>query len=335
MNNYTLSIVIPTVKYTSNFDKTLLSCLNLDLNFEFEILVSVNNSSFKDFKSSKYFNDENIVWKCIEKETIPMPDSINKAIEFSSGEWIFILSDDDLILEGFLSEVNLLNLSEKSLYATRINIIDENDNFVRENLKYSKEVYSRQEALDLYFKFKIHNHISLLVFHRNLIDKKNIFRLMGYPNGYYIDTVFHGKALANCDYLYTAEKVVFSRRESSTQGSSKFYFNKELNDYFNTIVDAYFEDEIFKEEVLTRYDSREAFYKKMMQNRFYTEWSKLNKPVYNKSIKKKFEFLYKHTMYWNTGIGFKFYTLLYLMRFELVKNLPQSVKNQIKKLLGR
>lgn len=335
MKNEILSIVIPTVKYSKYIDKTLKSCIEHNLSDSFEIIVSVNNSSFEEFENCKYFNNKFITWKCLHEETIPMDESINRALEFATCDWVFILSDDDCISNKFLEGIDLNRLSINSLYATRINIIDEKDQIVSVGKKYGKGVYSADEAMDLFFRKNIHNHISLLVFNKKLLEKTGKFKIQGYPNGYYIDTVFHGKALANCDYLYTADNIVFSRRESSTQGSSKFYFDKEVNDYFNIIVDAYFEDENFKKEALKRYGSREAFYTKMIQDRFYTEWSKLNKPVYNKSLKKKLEFLYKHLRYWNTGIGFKFYSFIYILKFELVKILPQSVKNKIKKLLGR
>lgn len=335
MNSCILSIVVPTVKYSSYFDETINSCLNLKLPYKFEIVVSVNNKDFSDFKNSIYFKNDKIIWKCLRKNTIPMADSINQAIEYSKGEWIFVLSDDDLILEDFLAEIDLLTLSKQSLYATRINIIDDKGNVIRENKQYTKKVYSTQEAVELFMKNQIHNHISLLVFHTSLLKRIGKFKLMGYPNGYYIDTVFHGKALANCDYLYTADKIVFSRRESSTQGSAKFYFDKEVNDYFNVIVDTLFEDANFKIEALKRYGTKKAFYKRMIENRFYTEWSKLNKSIYNKSFKKELEFLYKHMIYWNTGIVFKFHSIFYVFKYELIKHLPQSVKNRLKKLLGR
>lgn len=335
MNNYILSIVIPTVEYSLYFEKTLQSCFNLKLAYEFEIVVSVNNRSYGEFSNSRYFNNAKITWNCIERETIPMADSINEAIKLSTGEWIFILSDDDIILPNFLQNIDLLELSNKSLYATRINIINEDDDLIRENKSYDSKIYNQDEALELFFQNKIHNHISLLVFHKSLLIQIGGFKLMGYPNGYYIDTVFHGKALANCDFLYTSENIVFSRRESSTQGSSKFYFDKEVNNYFKIIVNDFFNNKNFREKALKKYKRKECFYRRMIQNRFYTEWTKLNKPIYNKSLTKKIIFFYKYLLYWNTGTFFKLYSFVYILRFEILKRLPQSIKNKLKKLLGR
>lgn len=331
MNNKHLAIVIPTVRYTEYFDKTLQSCLNLKLEYEIEIIVSVNNCNFERFVESKYFNDKKITWKCIGSETIPMADSINRAIGFSSADWIFILSDDDLILDGFMAGVDLVSQSKSFLYATRINIIDENGSLIRDNSNYQKKVYGSDEAIELFFEGKIHNHISLLLFHRDLLKKVGDFKLYGYPNGYYIDTVFHGKALANCEHLYTAEQVVFSRRETSTQGSSKFYFDKKVNGYFNIIVDDFFKDDKFKDAALKKFGTKSKFYKFMIQKRFYTEWSKLNKPVYNQSQIKKMNFLINYFLYWNTGHYFKYLSVLYILKLQLRKCIPQTLIHFLKK----
>jgi len=335
MNNPILSIVIPTVQYTKYLDETIESCLDLNLSINIEVIVSVNNESIESYNQSKYFQNSNIIWKCLETIPVNMADSMNRAISFATADWLFVLSDDDLILDGFLDGIDIDKLSTNSLYATRINIINNNNEVQRENPAYSKLRYSKEEALNLFFDKKFHNHISLFLFNKKLFYKIKKFQLMGYPNGYYMDTVFHGKILANCDYVYTSDKVVFSRRESSTQGSSKFYFEKEINDYFMKIVDSYFEDENFKIEALKRFKSKKNFYRYMIQNRFYTEWGKLHKSVYNKSIKKKFEFLYKFFMYWKTGVRFKMYIIFYLVAWKTKKSIPKAIKISIKKYLGK
>ena len=328
-----ISIIIPTYKFNNYLDKAIQSCLELDY-IEPNIFVNINSDS-KDFEQSLYWNNDKVKWRYKDIPTNKMYESWNDAIDNSYGEWIFLLSDDDILHNNFCKDIDINKFSPDSIYITRINIIDENSNFMSENKCYLQKEFTKEEILNSFFQNKIHNHLSLMLFSRKLYEKIGKFSFAGYPNGYYLDTVFHGKAFANCDLVYAAEEIVFSRRESSFQESAKFYFDKEVNDYFNIIVDAYFEDENFKKEALKRYGSRKAFYKKMIQDRFYTEWSKLNKPVYNKSFKKKIEFLYKHMRYWNTGIGFKIYSFLYLFIFKAIQMMPLTTKNKIKNLLGK
>ena len=328
-----LTIVIPTIGYTRYLDQAIESCFKIK-SIKLNIHVNVNSTS-EDFEKSLYWNDKRVIWRYTEKFFPSQRESINNAVENAKGDWLFILSDDDYILEDFFQNIDLKEFSRNTLYATRINIIDEFDVIQKENPEYEKSKYTKEEALSLFFKSRIQNHLSLFVFHRSMFEKIGKLVFTGYPNGYYIDTVLHGKALANCDYLYTANKVVFSRRESSSQGSAKFYFDKEVNNYFDIIINAFFEDENFKKEALKRYGKKKYFYKRMIQDRFYTEWSKLNKPVYNKSLKKKLEFFYKHLVYWKTGGKFKIFSFFYVIFFGLNQYISPSLRNKIKKILGR
>lgn len=328
MNN-SISIVIPTVNYNEYIDRTIDSCLNLDY-IKLEIIVSINNINVEGFKRSKHFENPKIRWECINKKTVPMHESVNNAISYASNEWLFILSDDDILVNGIFKEIDLNTFSTSTLYSTRINIIDENDAVVRENSKPKKEILTSLEAFELYFNNKIHHHISLFLFHKSMYRKVKKIVFAGYPNGYYIDTIFHGKLIANCDQIIMAQNIVFSRRESSTQGSAKFYFDQDVNDYFKIIVDELFKDEKFKHEALRRYGSKEKFYRKMIQDRFYTEWTKLHNPVYKQPFSKKLELLYNHILYWNTGKKFKFFSVVYILLFGTKKIIPQSLRENIK-----
>lgn len=327
MNNE-LSIIIPTHKYTKYLDKAISSCLSLKF-VNSNVFVNINSSS-KDFEQSSFWNDERIQWRYIEKTTPLMYESINNAVDNSYGDWLFILSDDDVVHDNFLKEIDLNSFTYQSIFLTRTNIIDEYDNVVRTSEKYTKNLYTKGEAMEMFFNLKIHNHLSLMVFSRELFQKVKKFCYTGYPNCYYLDTVFHGKAIANSDQIFTSNEVMFSRRESSFQGSSHFYFGEEVNTYFDIIVNAFFEDKKFKKEALKRYGSKENFFIKMLQNRFKSVWYKLNKPIYNKSITKKIEFVYKHIYCWNTGIPFKIYSFLFLLKVEISKIIPEPIKIKIR-----
>jgi glycosyltransferase involved in cell wall biosynthesis len=305
----TLSIIIPTYRYTKYLDKAISSCLNLKF-VEAKIFVNINSVS-KDFEKSPYWNNKKIQWRYIKKPTSIMVESINDAIDNSYGEWIFILSDDDIVHNNFLKGINLNNFNSKTIFMTRINIINENDNIIRVNNEYNKNHYTRVEAMKMFFDNKFHNHLSLIVFSRELYQKVGKFCFSGYPNGYYNDTIFHGKIIANSDQLFTSKEVMFSRRESSFQGSSLYYFGKEVNTYFKVIMDAFFNDKNFKKEALNRYGSKDAAFRAELQNRFDIDFYKFFYPIYNTGVKEKINFLYSFLIFWNTGIIFKIKCLTY------------------------
>jgi hypothetical protein len=304
-----LSIVIPTVRYTKYLDKAISSCLNLKY-VKAKIFVNINSSS-KDFEQSLFWNDQRIKWRYIKKPTSIMIESINDAVDNSDGNWLFILSDDDILNINFLKYIDLIHFNNRSIFMTRINIIDEDDRIIRTNKQYKKNIYTKDEAIKIFFNRKIHNHLSLMVFSRELYEKIGKFCYSGYPNGYYNDTIFHGKAIANSVQVFTSKEVMFSRRESSFQGSSLYYFGKEVNTYFKVIVDAYFKDENFKKEALNRYGSKGAVVRSELQHRFDVDFYKFFYPIYNAGIKEKIKFLYSFLIFWNTGIIFKIKCLTY------------------------
>ena len=56
-------------------------------------------------------------WHYVDKYYPSQRDSVNNAIENSKGDWLFILSDDDIILDGFLKNIDFSKLSNNSLFS--------------------------------------------------------------------------------------------------------------------------------------------------------------------------------------------------------------------------
>jgi hypothetical protein len=305
-----IAVVIPTARYNQFLDQAIFSCLNLKY-VTVGVFVNINSSS-KEFQTSAYWSSPSVKWRYKDTPTNNMHESFNDAIDHSTGDWILLLSDDDILHTNFLSGIDVCNFSRKSIFLTRINIINDKNSKIRENRKYTSDKYSRDQAVELFFNNSIHNHLSLMMFSRSMYKNIGKFKNTGYPNGYYIDTVFHGIALANSDYVYTSPEIMLSRRESAFQQSSKFYYGKEVSQYFDKIIEAYFDDPIFKSEALQRYGTASNFKKQMLRSRFFTEWRKLNNQIYNNSFRVRLDFLMKYVLHWNTGIVFKLLSLLYI-----------------------
>ena len=312
-----MSIIIPTVRYSKYLDHAIESCCMIERNLDLEIIVSVNNQSFNGYENSRYFNHSDIRWMCIESETQPMEKSWNFAVEFASKDWIFLLSDDDTIGSGFLNDIDFDKLTDSSLYLTRTQIIDENHIIKGNCFSPSKNFYYKSEILDLFFNHKIQDHLSLMVFHRNLYKKIKGFSFAGYPTGLYIDTIFHGIAFANCDQVFIAKENVFYRRESSTQQSSKFYSDSRVNDFFKIITKAFLSDPAFKIKALSKFKTEKLFMQYLIKHRFFVEWGKLHNPVYKKRIFDKFKFYLDFLYFWNTPKIFKILSIIYILLYPL------------------
>lgn len=310
-----MSIIIPTVRYSKYLDQAIESCFKIERNLDLEIIVSVNNQSFHEYENSRYFNHSDVLWKCIESETQPMEKSWECAIGYSSNDWIFLLSDDDVIGSGFLSDIDFDQLTESSLYLTRSQIIDENNIIKGSCFSPSKNFYQKREILELFFNHKIQDHLSLIVFHKNLHQKIKGFSFAGYPTGLFIDTIFHGKAFANCDHVFIANKSVFSRRESSTQQSSKFYSDSRVNKFFEVITKAFLKDLEFRKIALSKFKSEIKFKHYLIKHRFFVEWGKLHNPVYKKRIIDKLIFYRQFLFFWDVPNVFKMLSLIYIFLY--------------------
>ena len=314
-DSFSLSIIIPTVRYSKYLDQAIQSCLKIERNLDLEIVVSVNNLSFDGYENSKYFNHSDVLWKCVESETQPMEKSWELAIGYSSNDWIFLLSDDDVIGSGFLSDIDFDKLTEDSLYLTRTQIIDENNIIKGSCFSPTKNFYHKSEILELFFNHKIQDHLSLMVFHKNLYQKIKGFCFAGYPTGLYIDTIFHGKAFANCDQVFIAKDNVFYRRESSTQQSSKFYSDSRVNEFFEVITKAFLKDPVFKKIAISKFKTEKIFTQYLIKHRFFVEWGKLHNPVYKKRIIDKLIFYRQFLVFWDAPNVFKIISLIYIFLY--------------------
>lgn len=313
--NKTLSIIIPTARFSKYLDIAIESCLKLKYPDK-NIFVNINSDS-KTFEKSFFWNDKRVKWRYIEKVTEHMYQSFNNAIENSFGDWIFLLSDDDYLLPNFLDDIDINQLDYKDLYAVRLKIVDSDNKLIRIQKPYKKKYFTKNEWLSLFFKQRIHNHASLFLFSRKMFEYLQGYSQSGYPNGYYMDTILHAKLLANCEKIICSEKINFSRRESLFQESSKFFFSKEVNNFFEIIVDQMFSDAKFKLEVFKRFDSKKKFKEFLIIKRFRTEWAKLNTSsveIENKLFLKK-ELIFSFLMYWQVNNTNKVINILYAILF--------------------
>ncbi len=286
-SKFKISIIIPTIKYTRYLDNAIESCLNAKF-IDIKIFVNINSNS-PDFEKSPYWNSDRVHWRHVKNPVLAMHENWNDAIKHSTGKWLFILSDDDVIKENFLEEISgSSNISPKTLFMTRIDFINEDDEIIKVQPPFRKRTYTQKEIMILFFKNFIPHHLSLLIFSRELFEKVGKFEFAGYPNGYYIDVIFHGKMFAHCDSVKISKQVIFSRRESSFQCSSKFYF-RHVNQYFRTISDAMCNDTLINKYILKEHGTKEKYYRSLIEYRVGVEWQKLNARDIKHVLLKKIE----------------------------------------------
>lgn len=286
-----LTICIPCLNYTDYLIKTIESCLSIR-NINIFVHLSFNSIELsKSFIESKYYNHPQISWFLTGKK-VNIHDSTHYSIMTSKGKWILFLSDDDLIHEKFLYEFDYKIMEEEDVYLTVIQGIDEKGNVKYTDMPLENRIYSQEEIMKLFLKNELRMSASFMIFHKKFYEKLGPFCDTGYPNGYYGDNIFFGKILANCNKAFTSCNIDIKRREHINQQSSKFYFTKEVNNYFNVITQAMSQDANLKNYILKYFETIENFKTELKKYRIIIEWSKLHNKTYKANYLLKLKFLY-------------------------------------------
>jgi glycosyltransferase len=101
------TIAIPTYKRENLLQKAIISAKNQKTNVEYEILVIDNDpDSTIEYLMPEIVNNASCQIRYIKNETnIGMFGNWNKCIDLAQGQWITMLSDDDLLHEYYLDTI--------------------------------------------------------------------------------------------------------------------------------------------------------------------------------------------------------------------------------------
>ena len=217
-----LSVVVPTIKYTNLLDETIESALALRCS-SLEIVVNCNPWS-DEFLKSKYSQHPIVRWEKITGPRLAIADSFNDAVNKSAGNWILILADDDLVDANLLENVDLDTLSKDTLVTFGLKVTNLDGEKIGEGNFHRSGIMSQTEAVEALCRFAFWHHLSLFLFSKKLWDQVGGFTPMGFPNGYYEDTVHHAKLINAASGGVQANKnIMFVRRISTEQASARFY----------------------------------------------------------------------------------------------------------------
>lgn len=133
MKQIKYTIAVPA--YKAKFFECCLKSILSQTYCNFEIII-VNDNSPEDLHSivSK-FNDDRIIYYENEKNcgAIDVVDNWNKCLDYSTGDYIMCIGDDDMLLPNCLETYNQLisDYPGKFVYHGWTEMIDENNNVIR------------------------------------------------------------------------------------------------------------------------------------------------------------------------------------------------------------
>lgn len=292
--------IIPTLRYSPGIDRAIDSALQYGPSSG-TVLVSVNGVSTDSYRLSPFWNHNRVDWVCRNSEKAPLHQSLNFAIHNSSADWIFLLSDDDALLPGFLDGFDLSRQNVHTLYSTRLRNITEDGKLLGQSRAPSLPELEGAAIRKAFLNNEFRDNLSLFVMSREMFLSTGGYGDTGYPNGYFVDTVLHAKALSRALRVVVAPDPVVLRTTSMTQGSAQFYIGPEAVGFLQTTRDSLWSDEIFRSWISTWIPDEELLLEKLVSERFVTEWAKLGNKQYGSNRHRRISLFVSMMLFWNVS----------------------------------
>jgi len=239
MSNNLFSIIIPTRQRHETLKYSIQSVLNQTYD-EFELVVMDNCSSSETFEVVASFSDPRIkYYRSIER--LSMSDNWELGLAYATGEYIFILGDDDgLMPDG-------LELCLKLLREYKVNIISWfrcqywwsnatvpwHRGRLYLNLSQTADIWNSKEVLKQFYKHQaIFEHLPML--YNSFIHRDVISRIKSNLGEYFMSTscpdIYSGivNAYFSDTYLYSFRSLSIAGLSQHSTGTSTGYLSMGL-----------------------------------------------------------------------------------------------------------
>ena len=248
MNEYKISIIIPTYNSSNTIERTIHSVLSQDFK-DYEIIF-VDDASEDDTVNSIFetLDGKKVSYQLIVNKHNKGPAySRNRGIKASKGRYLVFIDSDDLVQYNHLSSLYRLD-GVDSAFVKGITVDDDDKlfDFKVERYDYliklareNKGIINANDLIELELLMKIPFSFVLLIYDKEIILENDIYFNEDYKYGE--DTDFALRYLANCStirvidkytYFYYQDDDSISRLLSLDRFESVKLFEN-LNDYFN------------------------------------------------------------------------------------------------------
>lgn len=285
--NPRFSICIPNYNYEQylplTFDSVLLQSYK-----DYEICV-VDNASTDNSQSIiiDYASKHSRIHSHFNKTNIGFAGNLDKVGALAIGEWMIMLSSDDLMTPDSLKEYNrfiqLIPNFEKFFFCSGFEKIDSDGKFLewigpkdrtiwhKEDIDYTLSNSVGYDVYKVTAEEMLHrcltSYLNPMNFAATCYPKKNYEQVEGYSGGRLVnpDKWFHLKLLAEMEYVYMLDKPLFKYRwhssnQTAIQEKSKV-LSYWIDEYRNTIE---LTDKMLEKAGLSRIESAKVFIQKVI-----------------------------------------------------------------------
>jgi glycosyltransferase involved in cell wall biosynthesis len=219
LNPIKFSIFLP-VKNGGEYLKKCIESILVQTYPNFELIILDNNSADGTLEYLNLITKKDKRIKVVfSSKNLSITENWGRILPEPKNEFMTIIGHDDLFLENFLYEINLLinKNPDANLFSTQFNLIDENGDLIRQCRSIPKYEFAA-DFLEARMKDSRDSFGTGYVMRSRDYDRVN--GIPNYPNLLYSDDALWLK-LINSAYLVTSEKTCFSYRlhSKSTSGS--------------------------------------------------------------------------------------------------------------------
>ncbi|MEH2414966.1 glycosyltransferase [Nostoc sp.] len=229
MNQPLFSIVIPTRERHLTLPYAMESVLNQSYQ-NFELIIMDNFSSEETYEVVHQFKDERIKYFCAT-ERLSISENWELGLSYSTGEYVFVLGDDDALMpdglelaSGLISEYNVDIVSWwRYSYGWPNAIVPWVRNRLQLNLLSHAEFWNSKEMLKQFYNYQL-SHEFLPMVYNSFVHRKIIDRIKSIYGKYFMSSTMSAapdvySGLVNA---YFTDSYLYSFRSISIIGSSGY-----------------------------------------------------------------------------------------------------------------
>jgi len=288
----TISICIPTYNRFSDFKETLTNVTKLSLSQYFvkEILIIDNNQNLKGKEVVEKFLLKNKKIRYIKNEqNIGPENNFRKCIEQAKGDYVWLIADDDLLINGSLDIVSEHLKSDFDCLITNWSLYDNNfDQIIKKSiLDKNLNFINDKNFILANFGTKM-TFISSIIFKKTLFSGKNIL----------LYNAFIKYQLSFLIFVYSMfsdkkNKILFEKNPLIKQrGDNDPYLKDNVKNYYNVFSDGF---NFFHEKILELgYDKNAIKASKIKSFNLFIIRDLINRKISKNNFKFAYENSYKN-----------------------------------------
>jgi|AntDeeMetagen134_2_1112570.scaffolds.fasta_scaffold00353_3 glycosyltransferase involved in cell wall biosynthesis len=215
MKKSLVSVIIPSYNYEDYIGESIESVLNQDYQGEIEIVIVDDGSTDQSPEIiEEYARNHSNIKPVFHKKNKGIPYTFNTGLDKSEGEYIGILSSDDIWFESKVSkQIEAIKKSNKKVIWSEGMLIDDRSQSMGATFSEAHNALEKKKSGDLFTELLCRNFIfgSSLLFHKEVVSNLRFCTNLKYLNDY----LFFVQVAEDYDFEYLTEPLAGYRRHGT------------------------------------------------------------------------------------------------------------------------